>query len=222
MKPLDPTPPENATLTFYTADTPNGLKVSLYLHEAGLAHEQVNVDLSAGEQKQPAFLQRNPNGKIPVIVDHERDLTVFESGAILTYLATKTGVLQPMTQAKAIAVNQWLHFQIGGIGPMLGQLWWFLHGSKTVNAEAIERYRKESLRLIGVVDARLAHSPYLATDEYSIADIAAFSWLRTYYELDLDLTPFINVRRWLAAIEARPAVQAAIAANRDAKHAQEA
>jgi len=209
-------------LTFYTANTPNGLKVSLYLHEAGLTHQQVNVDLSAGEQKQPAFLSLNPNGKIPVIVDHERDLTVFESGAILTYLATKTGVLQPMTQAKAIAVNQWLHFQIGGIGPMLGQLWWFLHGSKTRNAEAIERYRKESLRLIGVVDMRLARSAYLATDEYSIADIAAFAWLRTHYELDLDLTPFPDVRQWLTDIEARPTVQKAIAANRGASETTEA
>ncbi|MDR3399105.1 MAG: glutathione binding-like protein [Pandoraea sp.] len=204
----------NSALTLYTADTPNGLKVSLYLHEASLAYAQVNVDLSAGEQKQPAFVQRNPNGKIPVIVDHERDVTVFESGAILTYLAAKTGVLQPMTQAKSIAVNQWLHFQIGGIGPMLGQLWWFLHGSKTGNHEAIERYRKESLRLFGVVDAQLAQSAYLATHEYSIADIAAFAWLRAHHELDLDVTPFANVQRWLAAIEARPAVPSAIAANR--------
>ncbi|WP_407945357.1 glutathione S-transferase family protein [Pandoraea fibrosis] len=206
--------PMNPALTLYTADTPNGLKVSLYLHEASLAYRQVNVDLSAGEQKQPAFLQRNPNGKIPVIVDHERDVTVFESGAILTYLAEKTGVLQPMTPAKALAVNQWLHFQIGGIGPMLGQLWWFLHGSKTDNREAIERYRKESLRLIGVVDSRLARLAYLATDEYSIADIAAFAWLRTHRELSLDLTPFANVQRWLAAIDARPAVASGIAANR--------
>ena len=204
----------NPSLTLNTADTPNGLKVSLYLHEAALPYRQVDVDLSAGEQKRPDFLQRNPNGKIPVIVDHERDLTVFESGAILTYLAAKTGVLQPMTQAKALAVNQWLHFQIGGIGPMLGQLWWFLHGSKTGNEEAIARYRKESLRLIGVVDARLAVSPYLATDDYSIADIAAFAWLRTHDELDLDITSFPHLQRWLAQIEARPAVQSGIAANR--------
>ncbi|AKM29989.1 glutathione S-transferase [Pandoraea faecigallinarum] len=211
---MKPTPATTPPLTFYTADTPNGLKVSLYLHEANLAHTQINVDLSAGEQKQPAFLERNPNGKIPVVVDHERDLTIFESGAILTYLAMRTGVLQPMSQTQAIAVNQWLHFQIGGIGPMLGQLWWFLHGSKTANTEAIARYRKESLRLIDVVDTRLARSAYLATDDYSIADIAAFAWLRTHDELNLDLTPFPHVRRWLAQIDARPAVQAAIVANR--------
>ncbi|ODP31502.1 glutathione S-transferase family protein [Pandoraea sp. ISTKB] len=214
--------PTHLPLTFYTANTPNGLKVSLYLHECGLPHRQIDVDLSAGEQKQPAFLALNPNGKIPVIVDHERALTVFESGAILSYLATKTGVLQPMTKAKAIAVNQWLHFQIGGIGPMLGQLWWFLHGSKTTNTEAIERYRKESMRLIGVVDDRLATSAYLATDEYSIADIAAFAWLRTYHELNVDISSFANVQRWLARIEARPAVKAAIVANRGTREKQEA
>lgn len=206
--------PSTAPLTLYTADTPNGLKVSLYLHEASLAYRQVNVDLSAGEQKRPDFLRMNPNGKIPVIVDHERDLTLFESGAILAYLAQKTGILQPMTQAKALAVNQWLHFQIGGIGPMLGQLWWFMHASRTGNREAIERYCKESLRLMGVVEARLAQSAYLATDEYSIADIAAFAWLRTHHELALDVTPFPHMRRWLAQIEARPAVQSAIVANR--------
>ncbi|VVE66946.1 glutathione S-transferase [Pandoraea captiosa] len=218
---MTPTLTKTPPLTFYTANTPNGLKVSVYLHEAELEHEQVNVDLSAGEQKQPAFLERNPNGKIPVIVDHERDVTVFESGAILTYLASQTGVLQPMSQTKAVAVNQWLHFQIGGIGPMLGQLWWFLHGSKTGNAEAIARYRKESLRLIDVVDTRLARSPYLATDDYSIADIAAFSWLRTHDELGLDLTPFPHVRRWLAQVEARPAVQAAMVANRGEARSKE-
>lgn len=201
-------------ITLYTANTPNGLKISLYLREAGLAYEQVNVDLSAGEQKQPEFLRRNPNGKIPVIVDHERGQTVFESGAILTYLAAKTGALQPAEEADRLAVQQWLHFQIGGIGPMLGQLWWFLHGSKTDNREAIERYRKESLRLLGVVEARLAQSAYLATGEYTIADIAAFAWLRSHEELHLDIAAFPHVQRWLAKIEARPAVRAACASYR--------
>ncbi|VVD61803.1 glutathione S-transferase [Pandoraea iniqua] len=208
-------------ITLYTANTPNGLKISLYLHEARLAYRQIDVDLSAGEQKQPEFLRLNPNGKIPVIVDHERDQTVFESGAILTYLADKTGVLQPATEAGHLAVQQWLHFQIGGIGPMLGQLWWFLHGAKTDNREAIERYRKESLRLLGVVEARLAQSAYLATNDYSIADIAAFAWLRTYEELRLDIAAFPHMRRWLATIAERPAVQAAIVANRGVPLAQE-
>lgn len=117
-------------ITFYTANTPNGLKVGIYLHEAGLAHQRHPVDLGAGEQKRPEYLKINPNGKIPAIVDHEAGLTVFESGAILSYLSNKTGHLQPDTLAGQLAVQQWLHFQIGGIGPMLGQLWWFLHGSK--------------------------------------------------------------------------------------------
>ena len=200
-------------ITFYTADTPNGLKVGIYLHEAGLAHQRHPVDLGAGEQKRPEYLKINPNGKIPAIVDHEAGLTVFESGAILSYLSNKTGHLQPDTLAGQLAVQQWLHFQIGGIGPMLGQLWWFLHGSKSGNEEAIERYRKESLRLLGVVDRRLAESRHLATPDYSIADIAAFSWLRSAEELQLDIAPFAHVDRWLKAIEARPAVQAAVREN---------
>ncbi|WP_107314862.1 glutathione S-transferase family protein [Burkholderia metallica] len=200
--------------TFYTADTPNGHKIAIYLEEAGLAHERVHVNLSAGEQRSPAYLAINPNGKIPAIVDHDAGLTVFESGAILGYLAEKTGFLQPDTLAERTAVQQWLHFQIGGIGPMLGQLWWFLHASKTVNAEAIERYRNEARRLYGVVNGRLAESPYLASSRYSIADIAAFPWLRTATELDLDLAGYPHVARWLAAIEERPAVQRGLIACR--------
>ncbi|MBR8275608.1 glutathione S-transferase N-terminal domain-containing protein [Burkholderia cenocepacia] len=202
------------SLTFYTADTPNGHKIAIYLEEAGLAHDRVQVNLSAGEQRSPAYLAINPNGKIPAIVDHDAGLAVFESGAILGYLAEKTGCLQPDTLAERTAVQQWLHFQIGGIGPMLGQLWWFLHASKTGNAEAIDRYRKEALRLYGVVNARLSESAYLASSRYSIADIATFSWLRTAGELDLDVAGFPHVERWLAEIAARPAVQRGLIACR--------
>ena len=173
----------------------------------GLAYDRVHVNLSAGEQRSPAFLAINPNGKIPAIVDHDAGLTVFESGAILSYLAAKTGVLHPDTLAERTAVQQWLHFQIGGIGPMLGQLWWFLHASKTVNAQALERYRNEARRLYGVVNGSLAESAYLASPRYSIADIAAFPWLRTAPELGLDLADYPHVERWLAGIEARQAVQ---------------
>lgn len=202
------------SLTFYTADTPNGHKVAIYLEEAALAHDRVHVNLSAGEQRSPAFLAINPNGKIPVIVDHDAGLTVFESGAILSYLAAKTGVLQPETLAERTAVQQWLHFQIGGIGPMLGQLWWFLRASKTVNVEAIDRYRNEAKRLYAVVNGRLSESAYLASSRYSIADIAAFPWLRTAAELDLDIAGYPHVERWLADIEARPAVQRGLIACR--------
>lgn len=201
-------------LTFYMANTPNGHKVAIYLEEAGLAYDCVHVNLSAGEQRSPAFLAINPNGKIPAIVDHDAGLTVFESGAILSYLAAKTGVLHPDTLAERTAVQQWLHFQIGGIGPMLGQLWWFLHASKTVNAQALERYRNEARRLYGVVNVRLAESAYLASPRYSIADIAAFPWLRAAPELDLDLADYPHVERWLAGIEARQAVQRGLIAYR--------
>lgn len=199
-------------LAFYTADTPNGQKISIFLKEAGLPYEQFDLDLERGDQHQPDFLKINPNGKIPAIVDRKAGLSVFESGAILSYLSSKTGCLLPTTEAESIAVQQWLHFQVGGIGPMLGQLWWFLHASKTGNAEAIQRYQKQSLRLYQVTDTRLSESAFIASNSYSIADIAAFSWLRTWQELKLDITPYPHVRKWLDKIAARPAVQAGLLA----------
>lgn len=201
-------------LVFYTADTPNGQKVSIFLKEAGLVYEQFDLDLDRGDQHQTDFLKINPNGKIPAIVDRKSGLTVFESGAILSYLSSRTGCLLPATEAENVAVQQWLHFQIGSIGPMLGQLWWFLHGSKTGNAEAIQRYQIQSLRLYQVVDSRLSGSAFIASENYSIADIAAFTWLRTWGELSLDITPYTHVQRWLEVIAARPAVQAGLLANK--------
>lgn len=201
-------------LVFYTADTPNGQKVSIFLKEAGLVYEQFDLDLDRGDQHQTDFLKINPNGKIPAIVDRKSGLTVFESGAILSYLSSRTGCLLPATDAENVAVQQWLHFQIGSIGPMLGQLWWFLHGSKTGNAEAIQRYQTQSLRLYQVVDSRLSESAFIASENYSIADIAAFTWLRTWGELSLDITPYTHVQRWLEVIAARPAVQAGLLANK--------
>lgn len=208
-----------ADLAFYTADTPNGQKVSIFLKEAGLTYEQFDLDLEKGDQHQPEFLKINPNGKIPAIVDRKAGQAVFESGAILSYLSSKTGCLQPETQAGRVSVQQWLHFQVGGIGPMLGQLWWFLHASTTGNAEAIQRYRKQSLRLYQVVDTRLSESDFIASENYSIADIAAFTWLRTWDELNLDIGPYSHVQRWLEVIAARPAVQAGLLANKPASRA---
>jgi GST-like protein len=205
---------QHAPLRFYAANTPNGQKISIFLKEAKLRHEQVDVDLSRGDQHTHWFREINPNGKIPAIVEPDTGVVLFESGAILTYLASSQGQLWPASKSDRLSVHQWVHFQVGGIGPMLGQLWWFLHGAKSQNSEAIERYRKESLRLIDVVDKRLAASPYIAADAYTIADVAAFPWLRTHDELQLDLTPFPQVRRWLAEIEARPAVQEGLAALR--------
>lgn len=200
-------------LEFFTADTPNGQKVSIFLKEAGLAYQQFDLDLNKGDQHHPDFLKINPNGKIPAIVDRQCGVTVFESGAILSYLSSKTACLLPATQAENISVQQWLHFQVGGIGPMLGQLWWFLHASKTSNIEAIQRYQKQSLRLYDVVNTRLSESAFIASPHYSIADIAAFTWLRTWGELDLDITPYLNVQRWLDVIAARPAVQEGLQSN---------
>lgn len=198
-------------LSFYTANTPNGQKVSILLQEADLPYEQIDIALGQGDQHRPAYLAINPNGKIPAIVDHAEHLTLFESGAILSYLSSRYGALHPASAREQWHVQQWLHFQIGGIGPMLGQLWWFLHGSGTGNREAIERYRKEALRLYGVVERRLAESRWLALDCYSIADIAAFPWLRTHEELGLDVSPYPHVRRWLEAVASRPAVQRGLA-----------
>jgi GST-like protein len=203
-----------AGLIFYCADTPNGQKVSIFLQEAGLSYEQVNLNLAKGDQRDPAYLKINPNGKIPAIVDRAAGWAVFESGAILSYLSSKTGCLEPRTEAGNLAVQQWLHFQVGGIGPMLGQLWWFLHASKTQNAEAIHRYRSEALRLYGVVEARLSESQFIASPDYSIADIAAFAWLRTHGELRLDISAFPRVRRWLEVLSEREAVQRGLIAAR--------
>ncbi|MFJ2688302.1 glutathione S-transferase family protein [Pseudomonas sp. NPDC087342] len=203
-------------LTFYTADTPNGQKISIFLKEAHIICEQVKFNLSEGRQHSPEYLLINPNGKIPAIVDHQAGISVFESAAILSYLSHKFDCLQPKSAAEQLVVQQWLFFQVGAIGPMLGQLWWFLHGSKSQNQEAIARYRKEALRIYNVVDQRLAVSVYLASDSYSIADIAAFPWLRTHEELELDITPFSHVSRWLEVIESRPAVQAGLADSREA------
>jgi GST-like protein len=202
------------TLTFYTANTPNGQKVSIYLQEAGLAYRQVDIALDKGEQRHPDYLAINPNGKIPALVDHGEGITVFESGAILSYLSSQYGPLHPTQRHEQWQVQQWLHFQMGGIGPMLGQLWWFLHGSKSGNREAIERYSKEAHRLYGVVDRRLAESSYLALDRYTIADVAAFPWLRTHDELRLDIAEYRHVVRWLDRIADRPAVQRGLAALR--------
>ena len=206
-------------LTFYAANTPNGQKISIYLQEAGLPYRQVDIDLNKGEQKRPEYLAINPNGKIPALVDHGEDITVFESGAILSYLSSRYGSLHPADRREQWQVQQWLHFQIGGIGPMLGQLWWFRHGSGSGNREAIERYTREALRLYGVVDRRLAESTYLALDQYTIADVAAYPWLRTHDELRLDIGEYRHVLRWLDRIAERPAVQRGLAALRRPSHA---
>ncbi|UZE31190.1 glutathione S-transferase family protein [Pseudomonas asplenii] len=205
---------KTASLHLYTADTPNGQKISIALEELGLDYRQTNVDLNKGEQKAPDFLALNPNGKIPVFVDEQEQVTLFESAVILTYLANRYGELGGQSSPENLLIQQWLCFQIASVGPMLGQLWWFRHGTTTRNEQALERYRRESLRLYGVVESELAKRGYIAGERYTIADIALFTWLRTHEELDLDMSPFPAVQAWLEKIAKRPAVQRGLAKSR--------
>jgi GST-like protein len=192
-------------LTLYTANTPNGQKAPIALRELGLEHELLHVNLNAGEQHRPPFSEMSPNHKIPLLVDDGEP--IFESGAILIHLADRAGRLLPASGAARSEVLQWLFLQMASIGPMLGQLWYFRHAGGMPNEGALERYGREVRRLYGVYEERLAGREWLAGDGYSIADIAAFPWLRSYGELGLPISDYPAVMAWLARIEARPAVQ---------------
>jgi GST-like protein len=197
-------------IALYTWSTPNGRKVSILLEELGLAYRVHPVDIGKGEQFRPDYLKINPNGKIPAIVDPEgpdgRPVAMMESGAILLYLAEKTGRLLPQSARGRCEVLQWLMFQMGGVGPIFGQVHHFLRAAKEPVPYAIERYVRETRRLYGVLDARLSERDYLAGD-YSIADIATYPWVARYEWHKTDLGDFPNVKRWFEAISARPAVQ---------------
>jgi GST-like protein len=197
-------------IALYTWSTPNGRKVSILLEELGLAYRVHPVDIGKGEQFRPDYLKINPNGKIPSIVDPEgpdgRPVAMMESGAILLYLAEKTGRLLPQSARGRCEVLQWLMFQMGGVGPIFGQVHHFLRAAKEPVPYAIERYVRETRRLYGVLDARLSERDYLAGD-YSIADIATYPWVARYEWHKTDLGDFPNVKRWFEAISARPAVQ---------------
>jgi len=198
-------------IDLYTAGTPNGHKVSIALEEVGLAYKVHAIDLSQRQQKEDWYLELNPNGRIPTIVDRELgDFVVFESGAILLYLAEKTGQLLPADSAARSQVIQWLMFQMGGIGPMQGQANVFYRYAPEPIPYAIERYQKETRRLYEVLDRRLHDRDYLAGD-YTIADIASFPWVRIHDWSGVSLEGFDNLERWLARIEARPAVQRGLA-----------
>ena len=197
-------------IELFTAATPNGHKVSIALEELGLPYTLRVLDLGKLEQKQPWFLAINPNGRIPAIVDHENDdFAVFESGAILIYLAEKTGRLMPGDAKGRSLVLQWLMFQMGGIGPMMGQANVFFRYFPEKIHPAIDRYQGECARLFGVLDKHLANHEYLAGD-YSIADIANWAWVRTHKWSGVPVDGFPNLQRWLAQIRARPAVQRGI------------
>ncbi|BAC92287.1 glutathione S-transferase family protein [Gloeobacter violaceus] len=204
-------------IELYTWNTPNGQKIPIFLEETGTPYNFHPVHIGKGEQKTPEFLAINPNGKIPAIVDTEgpdgKPLRVFESGAILQYLAQKTGQLLPAHPRHRVEALAWLAFQIGGVGPMFGQVGFFLR-AKERNEQAIERYTTESQRLFGVLERRLGEEEYLAV-EYSIADIATYPWVRASQFIGSDfmqqaLEDSPNVRRWYDAIAKRPAVERAL------------
>jgi glutathione S-transferase len=194
-------------IDLYTSPTPNGYKVSILLEELDLPYRVHAIDLSSGAQKEPWFLAINPNGRIPAIVDRsEGDFPVFESGAIMLYLAERAGALIPADEKGRSRVVQWLMFQMGGLGPMMGQANVFSRYFPEVIPAAIDRYRRESRRLLEVLDGRLADHEYLAGD-YSIADIANFCWARIHEWPGVEIDGLDNLKRWMDAIAARGAVQ---------------
>jgi len=197
-----------------TAGTPNGHKISIALEEMALDYKYRAIDLGSQEQKQEWFLELNPNGRIPVIIDHQpafqaEPFTVFESGAILLYLAEKTGLFLPADTAGKSRVTQWLMFQMGGLGPMMGQANVFRHYAEEKIPYAIARYQKESRRLLEVLDRGLRNQDYLAGD-YSIADMANFAWARGHEWSGASIEGLDNLAAWLERIAARPAVIAGL------------
>jgi GST-like protein len=198
-------------IDLYTWGTPNGRKVSIMLEEVGLPYTVHPINIGKNDQFTPEFIAINPNSKIPAIVDRDgpdgQPLSVFESGAILIYLAEKTGKLMPSAARPRSVVLQWLMFQMGGVGPMFGQNHHFRRFAPEKIAYGIERYGKETERLYGVMDKRLGEVAHLA-GEYSIADIATYPWVSRHDYQEIDLAKFPNVKRWYDTLSARPAVQA--------------
>ena len=196
--------------------TPNGHKITLFLEEAGLQYTISRVDIGKGDQFKPDFLKIAPNNRMPAIIDHRpadggAPISIFESGAILWYLAEKTGRFLPNDTRGKVAVSEWLFWQMAGLGPMTGQ-----YGHFTVYAPehipyAIDRYTRERQRLLGVLDKQLKGRAFITGDDYSIADMAIYPWIDPYTKAPLDLTDYPDVVRWRAAIEARPATRRAYA-----------
>ncbi len=205
----------------YSWPTPNGHKIHIMLEECELPYRVIPVSIGAGDQFKPDFLAISPNNKIPAIVDADgpdgKPITLFESGAILVYLAGKTGKFLGKTDREKFSALQWLMFQMGGLGPMLGQAHHFRIYAPEKIAYAVDRYTNESKRLYGVMDKQLSQTEYLAGDEYTIADIAAFPWTRSAANQGIDWNDFPNARRWFDQIDARPAVQRGVAVLADSR-----
>jgi GST-like protein len=206
-------------IDLYYWTTPNGHKVTMFLEETGLPYKIMPVNLVKNEQFESDFLKIAPNNKMPAIVDHDpigggEPISIFESGAILQYLAEKTGKLSPQDARGRYDVAQWLFWQVAGLGPMPGQLIFFLRNNEK-HQFGIDRYKAETERLFGVLDKRLQGRDWLAGDDYSIADIAAYGWAAPYSLFGIDLDAFPNVERWLETIASRQATERAYAIAKD-------
>ncbi|MCS4503269.1 Disulfide-bond oxidoreductase YfcG [wastewater metagenome] len=205
----------------YSWPTPNGHKVHIALEEMGLDYRVHGVNIGKGDQFEPEFLRISPNNKIPAIVDEDgpegRPISVFESGAILFYLAEKTGRFLPANGEARYRVMEWLMFQMGGLGPMLGQAHHFRNYAPKHIQYAYDRYTNETSRLYRVMDRRLGECEWLAGGDYSIADIAAYPWIRPHANQGQDLADYPNLKRWYDTIEARPAVQRGVSVLADSR-----
>ena len=193
-------------IDLYTWSTPNGRKISIGLEEFLLPYRAIGIDINNDEQFDPEFLKISPNNKIPIIVDHDNDMVLMESGAILMYLAEKTGKLMPTSDPERWVVIQWLMFQMGHVGPMLGQTHHFVFYNKGKAPYAEQRYLKENARIYNVLDTRLGEADFLGGD-YSIADIATWPWIARFERQQMNLSDYPNLKRWYLEIAARPAVQ---------------
>lgn len=197
-------------IDLYTFTTPNGRKASIMLEEVSLPYNVLKIDITKNEQFTPQYIAINPNSKIPAIVDQDTRITVFESGAILIYLAEKTGKLLPTAQKHRFQVLEWLMFQMGSVGPMFGQLNHFKKFAPQKIEYAINRYEKETLRLYSVLDSQLASNEFICGD-YSIADVATYPWVASYEFQGLTLDNHPNLKRWFETLQQRPAVQRGMA-----------
>lgn len=213
-------------IDLWYAPTPNGWKITIMLEECGLPYRTHLMNLGAGDQFDPAFLRISPNNRMPAIVDDEapdangRPLSIFESGAILMHLAERSGRFMPTDPHGRLDVLQWLFWQVGGLGPMAGQLSHFVNyapGGTEAHAYSHGRYFNEYDRLLGVMERRLGDHAWLAGDDYSIADMACWPWIVPYKRFEADLDAYPGVRRWFDAIKARPAVQAGMAVGKEAR-----
>lgn len=206
-------------ITLYFWATPNGHKISIMLEECGLPYEARMIDIGKGDQFKPEFLAISPNNKIPALVDADgpggQSISVFESGAILAYLGRKTGKFYPADERQRVEVEQWLFWQVGGLGPMAGQCHHFRNYAPEKIPYGIDRYTNETNRLYGVLDRRLEGRQFIA-GAYSIADIACYPWARLWKNQGQDIAQFPNVAAWLDRVGARPAVKAGMAVGKDA------